>query len=599
MTPERYRHIGDLYHAAMELEPRRRDAFLDEASAGDESLRREVASLIASAEQAGSFIESPAIKLVAVLLADDQSGTLIGQHIGHYEIISLLGRGGMGEVYLAKDKKLDRQVAVKILNEKLSGHESNLQRFISEAKAASALNHPNILTVYEFGEAEDAYFIVSEYVEGKTLRGIIHESRLGLSEVLDISIQIAGALSTAHKAHLIHRDIKPENVMIRPDGYVKILDFGLAKLIQPKQAISGLEAESAKQNETAKGVIMGTVNYMSPEQAKGEKVDERTDIFSFGAVIYEMIAGRTPFMGNSMLETFANLINQEPQSLSRFAAKVPDELQRIVSKMLSKNKDERYKTMKDVLTDLKDVLEKLRFQGELEKLPAPEIENPTGRLAFSTGAAKEFTSREVTGWTAELKLAPTNQVIESRPKYRAFVAIGLILAVALATIGYGLYHYLSGNKAPLVFRAGQARRLTSTGRVNTTVISPDGNFTIYAQEDQAGRQSLWMQHVGSQSSVQIVPSSDIEYRVLNITPDGNSIYYLDEKQSIYQIPVLGGTAKKIADGLLHYSAIGFSPDGKQFTFVRRFEKEASALFIINADGTNERKLVSIEEPRRL
>lgn len=600
MADEQWQKVRQIFDSALRRRPEERRRFVNEACGEDKILLVEVESLLSSLDNADSFMETPAVAEVADVIEAETKRLKTGKRFDHYEIIKPIGIGGMGEVYLAKDKRLDRQVAVKILNEKLSGHESNLQRFISEAKAASALNHPNILTVYEFGEAEDAYFIVSEYVEGKTLRGIISESRLSLSEIFDISIQIAGALSTAHNARLIHRDIKPENVMIRPDGYVKILDFGLAKLIQPKQAIIGLEAESAKQNETAKGVIMGTVNYMSPEQAKGEKVDERTDIFSFGAVIYEMIAGRRPFAGDSMSETFANLINQEPQSLSRFAANVPDELQRIVSKMLSKNKDERHQTMKDVLTDLKDLLEKLRSQGKSENLLVPKTENRTGELAVSTVEAKDFTPQELTGWTANLKLAPTNQVIESRPKYRAFIAVGLSLAVALATIGYGLYHYLSGNnKAPLVFRARQARRLTSTGRVKTTVISPDGNFTIYAQEEHAGWQSLWMQHVGSQSNVQIAPSSDIEYRVLNITPDGNSIYYLDQKQSIYQIPVLGGTAKKIADGLLQYSGIGFSPDGKQFTFVRRFEKDRSALFIINADGTNERKLVSIEEPRRL
>ena len=245
----------------------------------------------------------------------------IGQEIGHYKIVKKIGSGGMGEVYLAKDKKLDRKVAIKILNEQFSRDESNLNRFISEAKAASALNHPNILTIHEIGEAEDANFIVSEFIEGETLREIIRASSLSLAETLEISIQITDALSAAHKAHLVHRDIKPENIMIRPDGYVKILDFGLAKLGRAaKQTLVDLEATTVKQNETAKGVIMGTVNYMSPEQAKGEKVDERTDIFSFGVVIYEMLTGRTPFAGDSASETFANLLNSEPQPIERFAS---------------------------------------------------------------------------------------------------------------------------------------------------------------------------------------------------------------------------------------------------------------------------------------
>ena len=462
------------------------------------------------------------------------------------------------------------------------------------------MNHPNILTIYEFGETEDAHFIVSEFIEGKTLREIVSESRLRLSEILDISIQTVGALSAAHKAHLVHRDIKPENIMMRPDGYVKILDFGLAKLVEQKnKSILGLDDETAKQNQSAEGVILGTVNYMSPEQAKGERVNEGTDIFSLGVVIYEMVAGRTPFVGDSASETFANLINREPQPLSRFAANVPDELQRIVSKALRKKIDERYQTMKELLADLKDLLEKLRSQGRLEESLGSEKENRTEGWAVSTGKAKDLTLQELTERTAKLELAPTVQVIESKSKYRPFIAVVLILAVALAGIGYGLYRYVYGNNTPLVFQPGQVTRLTSTGKVKATVISPDGNFIIYAQEDNVGQESLWMQHVGSGSNVQIVPSSDIEYRVLNITPDGNSIYYIDEKQSVYQIPVFGGTAKKIAEGLVKDSGIGFSPDGKQFTFVRRFENDVSALLTINADGTNEQRIISIEQPRKL
>ena len=245
-------------------------------------------------------METPAVGEMADVSGNRSAQLEIGTSFGHYEIIELIGTGGMGEVYLAKDTKLDRKVAVKILNEKFSRHESNLNRFMREAKAASSLNHPNILVIHEIGESENTHYIVSEYVEGKTLREVFKEKNLELKEVLDISIQTANALSAAHEARLIHRDIKPENIMIRPDGYIKILDFGLAKLIEKKKSFIDLENETAKQNETAKGVIMGTVNYMSPEQAKGGRVDERTDIFSLGVVLYEMLAGKTPFVGDSM-----------------------------------------------------------------------------------------------------------------------------------------------------------------------------------------------------------------------------------------------------------------------------------------------------------
>jgi len=260
----------------------------------------------------------------------------------------------MGEVYLAKDQRLDRQVAIKILNEKYSQDEANLLRFVGEAKAASALNHPNILVIHEIGEKEDAHFIVSEFIEGRTLREVLTESQMSMREILDIATQIAGALSAAHNVRLIHRDLKPENVMVRHDGYLKLLDFGLAKLVE-RENIAFMGEDSANGNQTAKGVILGTVNYMSPEQAKGEPVDERSDIFSLGVVLYEMTTGRLPFAGDSLPETYANLINAEPQPFSSSDSGVCDNLKHIVSKMLLKNKDERYQTMNAVLADLKSI----------------------------------------------------------------------------------------------------------------------------------------------------------------------------------------------------------------------------------------------------
>ncbi len=240
-----------------------------------------------------------------------------------------------------------------------------------------------------------------------------------------------------------------------------------------------------------------------------------------------------------------------------------------------------------------------RYQSQEIIIEETNQEDLSKKSAVSTGEGQELKLQQLTEQTSESKPVSTKSVIKVKPKYRIFIALGLIPVVALAGIGYSLFRYINGKKPPLVFQAGQVTRLTSTGRVKTAVVSPDGSFIIYAQEENAGQQSLWVEHIGSGSNVQIVPSSNIQYRILNITPDGNSIYYIDEKQSVYQIPVLGGTAKKIAEGLLQDSRIGFSPDGKQFTFVRRFENNASALFIINADGTNEQKVVSIEPSRQL
>ena len=336
MNSEQWRKVKGLFDAALKLAPDERRKFLDDNCGENKTLRREVEKLLDSFKD-DSFMEKPAANEVASVIIKSETKHLeAGKCFGHYEIIRQIGAGGMGEVYLAKDKKLDRKVAIKILNEKFSREESNLQRFIREAKAASALNHPNILVIHEIGEAKKANFIVSEYVEGETLREIIGKSPMKLSEVLDISIQIASALTAAHSSNIVHRDIKPENVIVRPDGLVKILDFGLAKLIEQKAI--GFEASTVRQNQTAKGVILGTINYMSPEQAKGERVDATTDIFSLGVVIYEMLAGRTPFAGGSLSETLANLINAEPQPLERFAANVPIELERILPKCFAKER---------------------------------------------------------------------------------------------------------------------------------------------------------------------------------------------------------------------------------------------------------------------
>ena len=257
MDSERWQKVKGLFDVVVELAPDERGKFLAKSCGADDELRRDVEKLLASSDEAESFMESPAAEAVAGFKIEPKN-LAAGVSFGHYEIVKQIGAGGMGEVYLANDTKLERRVAVKILNEKFAAHESNLQRFIQEAKAASALNHPNILVIHEIGESENSNYIVSEYIEGETLRDSFRQSPPRLSEMLDIAIQIANALCTAHEAHIVHRDIKPENTMIRPDGFVKILDFGLAKLVEQKAV--GFEASTVKQSQTAKGVIMGTVN---------------------------------------------------------------------------------------------------------------------------------------------------------------------------------------------------------------------------------------------------------------------------------------------------------------------------------------------------
>jgi eukaryotic-like serine/threonine-protein kinase len=431
MADENWQQIRTIFDDALRRKPEERLEFVRQKCGGNDVLLAEVKSLLSSLDSAESFMETPAVADLAGVIEAETKRLERGICFGHYEIIEQIGAGGMGEVYLAQDKKLDRKVAVKILNEKFSADESNLNRFVSEAKAASALNHPNILTIYEFGDSESVHYIVSEFVKGETLRDILRKSSIKLAEILDVSIQVAGALCAAHEARIVHRDIKPENIMIRPDGFVKVLDFGLAKLVQRKnKSVFDPGDSTVGAQQTAKGVILGTVNYMSPEQAKGERVDERTDIFSLGALIYEMIAGKTPFQGETVSETFANLINQEPPPLSYFVANVPPELHRIVSKMLSKNTDARYQTMRDVYTDLKEFRENLSLNEKMERRAMPfRAENSTAILKAVTADADKTTVE------TEPKFF---QNIKNRSRFAAFSLLIVLLAGA-GLFGWNFY----------------------------------------------------------------------------------------------------------------------------------------------------------------
>ena len=309
--------------------------------------------------------------------------TLIaGTHLGRYEIRGQIGVGGMGEVYLALDTELDRTVAIKILPEALASDQQRLQRFVQEAKAASALNHPHILTIHEIGTTGATRFIATEFIDGETLRQRI-SAGMRLSDILEVAIQATSALAAAHAAGIIHRDIKPENIMVRRDGYIKVLDFGLAKLTEPKGSTTDTEAPTKAMVNTGAGTVMGTANYMSPEQAKGVHVDVRSDIWSLGAVLYEMITGHVPFPGETPTETISLILQKEPSPLTRFANEVPAELERMVTKALTKDREERYQTMKDLLIDLRALKRKLEVDAEIDRTVSPEL-----RSALSTSSSQ-------------------------------------------------------------------------------------------------------------------------------------------------------------------------------------------------------------------
>src|SRR5437016_3890573 len=357
MTPERWQQVEEVLQAALDRPPHERVSFLNEACSEDEGLRQEASSLIDAYDEAGDFIEEPAIVHDAHVLLGNNGQDNIGREIGPYQIIERLGAGGMGEVYLAEDRRLARQVALKILPPYFVSDEARLRRFQREARAASALNHPNILTIHEVGEVDQVYFITTEFVDGQTLRELIAQENLSLAGVLEIAIQVAEALTVAHAAGIVHRDIKPENIMRRCGGLVKLLDFGIAKLLEPPSS----DSETAK-TQTETGVVLGTVGYMSPEQARALPVDERTDIWSLGVVLYEMLAYRPPFVGATRMDTMVAILERAPAPLFQFANNAPpvlSVLQHVVSKALRKEIEKRYQTATEMLADLKSVRQQL------------------------------------------------------------------------------------------------------------------------------------------------------------------------------------------------------------------------------------------------
>src|SRR6266550_4892079 len=363
MTPARLQTIEEIFHAALEQEPDRLNAFLDETCAGDDVLRRKVEALLASHQGAGSFIETTVAGIATRIIENEQADLLVDQTIGHYKISKRIGTGGMGDVYLATDMTAGRKAALKLLPSRFTGDAERLKRFQQEAHAVVGLNHPNILTVYEIGEDHSTHYIASELIEGETLRQRLMRGPLQLSEAVDVAIQVTSALAAAHQAGIVHRDIKPENIMLRPDGYVKVLDFGIAKLAEQEVPATIPTDEALLLVETNLGSVLGTVRYMSPEQACGRPVDKRTDIWSLGVVLYEMVTGHEPFTGDTPKEVMTSILEKEPPPLTRYIAHAPAELQQVISKALRKERSQRYHSAHELLEALKDLRRKLEFES--------------------------------------------------------------------------------------------------------------------------------------------------------------------------------------------------------------------------------------------
>jgi len=511
---------------------------------------------------------------------------MVGRTLGQYRILEPLGKGGMGEVFLAEDTRLQRKVALKILAPDLAADPDRRQRFEREARAAAALNHPNIVTIHSVEEIDGIPFLTLELIEGQTFTTVIPAGGLPLDRLLTLAIPLADAVGAAHQRGITHRDLKPANVMLTTDGRVKVLDFGLAKLREDLS--SAMASAMPTQEMTGEGKILGTVAYMSPEQAEGRTVDPRTDVFALGVLLHEMATGERPFKGDTQMSVLSAIIKDTPASVSDVKRELPRELARIIKHCLFKDPEDRYQTAKDLRNDLRSLK---------EDLASGEVTTTT-----SVAAVRDTPPSQIT--TSTISAGAGASVAPATPIWRSPV-VGIPLILVVGVVGWLLYSSsqgaapaaTAGSRTP--FESVSLTRLTTTGTAGLAALSGDGRYAAYVVTDNRAA-SLWLRQVTTTSNVQIVPPQEALFDGVTFSADSNYVYYTvylagQNLGSLYQVPVLGGGARKIIEDI--DTPPSFSPDGNRFAFLRGVpETSTTHLMIADATGANAKMLTSRKAP---
>lgn len=599
ITDDRWPRIKEIFQAAQVLEAAERVDFLNKACAGDESIRSEVEALLTADASNEDFLSAPAYEFAAGILADSESEFSAGTKVGRYTILCPLGAGGMGQIYLAEDAQLGRKIALKLISPEFATDPRRVHRFEQEARAASALNHPNVCVIHEIETTDTGrHFIAMEYIQGVTLRDQLSRGPLSVFEALNVAIQAAAALSSAHATGIVHRDIKPENIMVRPDGYLKILDFGLAKLTEILPELQPGLHEVSTGVLTEAGTLMGTVKYMSPEQLRKAHVDERTDIWSLGIVIYEMLTGITPFEAGSSNQMIDLILDARPTPLA-LPAEVPGRLEEIVRKALEKDCNSRYQTITKLASDLKTL------QIELHRLAEGDLDLPhkTLPLLASYSRGNEQKTRKVTTESAILDRLKSQAIstadflfTEIRSHKAAFFtgATGiLVLLLLLPRFVNNIFAPVNPQQTTSSVKATSIKTLTNAGTSSNSAISPDGKLVAHAEE-QGGRQRLVITSTATFAPSIVVPPADVKYLGISFSRDNNYLYFTrteNSRSNLYRLALPGGAPVKVKDWV--DSPISFSPTGDQFAFVRHDQiKGEFSLLRSDVDGGAEQTIAT-------